>query len=511
MFNGKVLKLAASSDGLSRAKQVLFELADQRHETHTILSTYFDTAANRLRREGFVLCVHERDRRYVQTLRARRANGAAATAAEWVDDIDESKPDLRAPNSRDHLPRALDEGELQAQFTTLVKRTPFSLEPDASTRIDGSIDEGLITVVGDKGIEPIAELTLDLKRGNPAVLYETALRLLEVASLRLTILSKAERGYSLLGASLDPWAARTSAADLTPDMTVEQALERIGWICLTTLLRHEKSALAGIPEGVHQTRVAIRRLRSVINAIKPLLPGEQRELVGRELRWLAAALAPARNWDVLSTVILAPVKSASPGERDLDDLCRIADRERASAHRAANAALQSVQYTTALLKLSRWFTARSWRDQPVTERSALLMTPIGAVAPRLIARRYRKTMKAADQFADLTLTQRHEFRIAVKKLRYTIECLADLFDADKVEKFVHNLRPLQDDLGYANDVWVADQLMATLESPDDRTSIARAAGIVIGWHDRGLADHGHRLSKRVRRLQRARPFWIEHV
>lgn len=45
-------------------------------------------------------------------------------------------------------------------------------------------------------------------------------------------------------------------------MTVENVLQRIGRRCLAHLLRNEPAALADQPEGIHQMRVAIRRLRS---------------------------------------------------------------------------------------------------------------------------------------------------------------------------------------------------------------------------------------------------------
>jgi CHAD domain-containing protein len=141
--------------------------------------------------------------------------------------------------------------------------------------------------------------------------------------------------------------------------------------------------------------------------------------VSQELRWLANILAAARNWDVLSSSLLAPVRSALPNDQDLIELCRICKRERQSAYQSADAAIRSPEYTAALLKLSLWFTSCSWRNQPVSQQSALLMASIGTVAPSLIDRRYKKVKKAADRFDEFTPRQRHEFRIAVKKLRPT--------------------------------------------------------------------------------------------
>ena len=236
-----------------------------------------------------------------------------------------------------------------------------------------------------------------------------------------------------------------------------------------------------------------------------MLPPEQYEWVTHTLKWMASVLGPARNWDVFSSSLLAPVRSVLPREQELDELCDVSEQERRSAHERANAAIRSPEYTAALLKLFQWFASRSWRNQPVSEHSALLMAPIDTVAPTLIGRRYKKVKKAADVFVELTREQRHEFRIAVKKLRYTIEVFRDLFDGDEVLKFVKLLKPLQDDLGYANDVRVASELLADLRLSD--ATVARAAGIVLGWHERGLADDDRKLGKHVRRFLEARPFW----
>jgi len=395
---------------------------------------------------------------------------------------------------------------LCARFTTRVRRTVFTLKPDASTQIDGALDEGEIRTADGKSVEPISEIELLLKNGDPAVLYGTALGLLDIAPLRLEIRSKAQRGYRLLGGETDGRQTQASlASSLKPDLTVEESLRRIGQSCLSTVLLCETAATANLPDGVHQMRVALRRLRSVVATMRQMLPSEQYQWVTQTLKWMAGVLGPARNWDVFSSSLLAPVRSVLLTGQELEEFCRVCEHERQSAHESANGAIRSPEYTPALLKLSRWFASRGWRNQPVSEQSALLMAPIETLAPTLIGRRYNKVKTAADGFAQLTLERRHEFRIAVKKLRYTIEVFKDLFDRQKVTEFIQLLKPLQDDLGYINDLRVANELMADLQISN--AAIARAAGIVLGWHDRGLADTDRKLRKHVRRFREARPFW----
>jgi inorganic triphosphatase YgiF len=213
--------------------------------------------------------------------------------------------------------------------------------------------------------------------------------------LRIEVRSKVERGYNLLEGTVEPRAAHPPRVDLKAEMTVEEALQRIVRECLAVIFRNQLAALAGVPDGVHQMHVVVRRFRSALTAVKRMLPADQYEWVRRELKWLAGILGPARNWDMLSSSIIAPIGTELISPQDLEGLYRASEQERRLAHEQAKAAIQSARYTTAALKLSRWFASRGRRDQRVSEQSALLMAPIGAVSPALISRRTRKPRKPA--------------------------------------------------------------------------------------------------------------------
>jgi CHAD domain-containing protein len=145
----------------------------------------------------------------------------------------------------------------------------------------------------------------------------------------------------------------------------------------------------------------------------------------------------------------------------------------------------------------------------VSEHAALLLASIGDVASGLIERRWRQSRKRSKRFDELTPSQRHKLRIALKKLRYTIEFLRSLFDKSKVKAFMRLLTPLQDDLGKINDVRTARELVTEVarQANEHRDAIARAGGIVLGWHDRVLFEQEPRLRRHVRRLRRAKRFW----
>ena len=237
-----------------------------------------------------------------------------------------------------------------------------------------------------------------------------------------------------------------------------------------------------------------------------MLSAEHYRWANDELKWLLDALGDARNWHVFTENLMKPAKAALPLPPDINPLMEEVEQAQSAATEHAKEAILSPRYTDSLLKLLRWFEAHGWRDQPVSKHSASLMTPIGDIAPALLDRRYRQAMKRSKHFAKLDLAQRHKLRIALKKLRYMTEFLGDLFDRREVKAFTRTLKPLQDTLGAANDVRAAHGLVAGLDR-DAGAAAERAAGIVLGWHDRGLVDGEPRLRKHVRRLRKIEPFW----
>jgi triphosphatase len=257
------------------------------------------------------------------------------------------------------------------------------------------------------------------------------------------------------------------------------------------------------PEGVHQMRVAERRIRSALAAFKKLIPAAERRWVSGELRCLVDTLGSARNLDVFAIDLLQPAKAALAEEAGLADLAAALDAARREAYARVEHAIASERHAAGMLRLSHWFEARAWRATP-GEPPAELASPIGDVAPRLLDRRWREVRKRGRRFGRQTPRQRHKLRIAAKKLRYTIELLESLFDPDDVKRFGRRLKRLQDDLGYANDVRVARDILPDLAkgAPCWRAGIG-----VVEWHEKRLAKGERKLRERLRRLNRAAPFW----
>jgi triphosphatase len=500
------LKLAVAADDLPEARAALLVMAGRpRPSRSTLATTYYDTEDDALRQRELVLRVRRKGRQFIQTVKAYDVTPENPLArGEWEDPVKGAAPDLAAPESGSRVRALIAADALRPLFTTIVERQAFMLSPRQGTEIEVAIDRGEIRAP-DGTSEPIHEVELELKHGDTVVLWDVALRLLEIVPCRIETRSKGERGYRLVRGAQPP-VAHAHPLALDRKMTLDAALQEAGRRLIAMLLRNEAAALEIVPEGVHQMRVAVRRLRAVLAAARRMLPEEHYRWANGELKWLGRELAPARNWDVFAESLLAPVSGVLGSARELTRLSAAAQRRRAGAYEHARETILSQRYTAALMRLARWFEARGWRDQPVSEDSARLMAPLGKVAPGLLARLHRKALKRARHFATLTPSERHRLRIALKKLRYATEFLESLYDKGKVARYAKRLKPLQDDLGRANDVRSAQALVAELATGDDG-AVERAGGVVLGWHTRGIAKAEKRTRRHVRRFRRSAPFW----
>jgi triphosphatase len=474
-----------------------------------LVSTYYDTSDAALKQRGLTLRVRDQGGNFLQTVKEGDvASGDFLSRGEWEDAVADSQPDPDAAQSGARLPEGA-AADLRPFFVTEVTRTIFAVEPVPGTTIEAAVDEGEIRAIANDGAEPISEVELELKGGAAAALYDLAAKLQEVAPLRIETRSKSERGYHLAECGdAAPPAVHAETVILDPDMTVEAALQKIGRSCLSQLLHNEPAVLSAQPEGVHQMRVAVRRLRSAISSLKKILPQEDARWVTEELRWLGGTLGPARNLDVFAAELVPAARTGLADEPGWDDLAAALDRLRASAYDQIREAILSQRYTISMFRLLRWFEASGWRRHSASDDPNPMTSPIGEIAPDVLDRRRRKVRQRGKGFGRLAPRERHKLRIAVKKLRYTIELFGGLFDNDELDQFGKTLKRLQSDLGYANDVRVAHEFVTELFARiEPRSPAAHAWVAVLETHDQKLASGERKLRRHRRQLNDAAPFW----
>jgi triphosphatase len=504
------LKLAFSRDDFPRLRA--WSRLGTAKRVDRLESTYYDTSDLRLRRAGAELRVRRVGRRFIQTMKTAGEDvGGVRRRGEWESPVAAMGPELAALDN-DEAVQILDGivvSNLQPIFQSRVRRTRQSIDvaEGVPARVEIALDEGEILTAGGLTL-PVSEVELELKEGAPEALYMLASELRQLAPVQLESRSKADRGYALLGAD---FGDAVSAPDLTltPEMTVEEALAGIIRHCLAHLRGNERIVVVGeSPKAVHQMRVSMRRLRSGLQLFRKQIPDPDYRHFEGEIRWLGECLGEVRNWDVFRAETLQRASPAlEEAERAALDAGAALRRDRLFAE--LRATIASPRYTALVLDLGAWTTRCGWRNQPVDEETARLFVPIGEAAGEILDRRRRIARKRGAGFAKLDGGERHKLRIALKKLRYAGEFLRCLYDEKKARRYLKLASALQDRLGIANDVETAERLVQDLGADSDAT-LAQAAGKLLGWHRRGLADADHGIRREWRDFRAARPFWRGH-
>ncbi|MEX2641860.1 MAG: CYTH and CHAD domain-containing protein [Acetobacterales bacterium] len=472
---------------------------------------YYDTADLGLRARGLSFRVRQEGRRYIQTLKSGDdVSGPVHRRGEWQVEVAGFEPHPEAfeePEARAWLGSVRQE-DLRRVFSAEVRRKKHVLKDlGADGVIEVCFDEGEVETA--QGTVPIAEIELELRRGSPDALYRLAMELHALSPLRVETQSKSARGY-LLATGKPPAARKAEKLALPKRSRVEAAMAQTVRACIDHWTTNEAAALDGRnPEGIHQMRVGLRRLRSALSLFRDVIPEIQYAALQDEARWVVKGLGPARDWDVFLTETLPPVLGHRPDDADLRALRDAAEAKVADGYEKARGTIRAPRYTAFLLTLGAWVEGRGWRvvtapgEAPMTGSAEKLDRPLIELADLLLTRRHRKVMRLGRGFAKLSAEERHKVRIAVKKLRYATEFFRALYPRRKTRGYLDALERLQDALGVMNDIAVADGLLQLIGD----AAPGRAGGLVLGWYDHKVAKAEPELLRDWRGFAKATPFW----
>ena len=487
------LKLTASAAHLQQisAQRLLQDFATMAPRTRQLTSHYFDTPDSALHKHGLALRVRQDADHNTQTLKDL-GDGAAAGAlqrAEWETPVPSVTPDVRGLLKANHLPgkvaktlrRASEDGRLAEQFTVHANRTTWMLDVDGA-RIEVALDEGAVHANGVDS--PFAEIELELKSGNKSALYKAAHQLALHVPVQLSFISKAERGFALLGAGMRPRKAGPVA--FPRRASVEQGMRRI----LAGCLEHAQANAQGFldsddPEYLHQLRVGMRRFKSALKLFRGLvaLPPELQHLLDEE----STLLGSARDADVLLLTTLPKIAKAGRHETFLQPLVDHAQACAAERRAAARAAIHSTRHAQLMLALFEWIDGKGWRKDASRAGRARLRQPLAGYARHaavaahaVVAKRARKVQKLGGHDS----ASLHRLRIGAKQARYAVEFFADIERPARAARHVKALAGVQDALGMLNDAHVAHSLLAGFVQSSP--ALAPAAGVVSAYLD-GMA------------------------
>ncbi|WP_087732798.1 CHAD domain-containing protein [Paraburkholderia piptadeniae] len=236
-----------------------------------------------------------------------------------------------------------------------------------------------------------------------------------------------DRAHDVAVPGEEPHAESTFSALATP--LIDEALARVASI-------HADAS----PESLHQLRVALRRLRSLWWAYRPLLDKEENARQRALYRYLADAAGRTRDWDILLELLAGDEDSP----RDVPPCLREAREQALAASRETliNADIHNVLHS-ALAS-----TSKELNTAP--ERHAL--QKFAAKRVRAAERSLRKTQRGASHAKRFDYEALHDVRKAGKKVRYLLEFFGPMLDDDGHGHTLAHMKKLQQCFGELNDV-----------------------------------------------------------
>jgi inorganic triphosphatase YgiF len=501
------LKLLAPQGTLEKLREapIIVQHARNRGAFHRLETVYYDTPERLLFQHGMWLRVRRSGKHFIQTLKLLPNSGQPLVRRQWEAPVDGITPDLaRLPADEVGDPvTTLTNDALVPVFATKVRRHAQQLDlPDASVEI--VFDEG--TIEAGARQEVLCEIELELKSGNAGVLFDLGTQLLDAAPLQVGTRSKAERGYALAFDVVQP-AAKAEPLSITAEHLVDDVIALLIGSCWHHLLKNHMVAEEGSDsEGVHQMRVALRRLRTICALFRRDIPSPAFQAVNGEARWLMQQLGPARDWDVFAETTLTCLVAAAP-DLDLGGLREAVELQRKSSYAVLQTVLADPRCNRFLLSLGHLVERRGWRSEIDSEALAVLSQPIPTLADKILARLHRKALKRGAHFRRLKVDEQHDLRIDLKKLRYAADFFLPLYAAHApAKRYARRLAKVQASLGRARDI-ASSRILLDAIRQDDQPALHLAIGAAAGWQARDQMAVAKTLRKRWRRFKATSPFW----
>ncbi|MGC9268667.1 MAG: CHAD domain-containing protein [Acidiphilium sp.] len=466
-----------------------------RFVTRRIAYRCFDTADFALARAGIVLLVERIGRRFIQSVTAPSGERRDAVAGFALDAM-ALDAGAAAPWREGVLANAA------APICAIsLRRRRCRLDAGGVT-VDFALDAGRIRVPGRSLPVAEARLTLGAAQGSPGTLFEVAQRIFTDHPFSLAGVNPVARGVAMARAAA-PATAGFARVELTPSMTADAAMRRLLWQCQAHILANHEAAMDGRdPEGVHQLRVGLRRLRSGLRLLRPVMPTTPLQDLTDEAGAVAASCGVARAFDVLLDETLPLIESACGARAEFGALRMIATARRAEAYVGVCETLGAARYVAFQLALGIWIGTIAWPDAvPTLER----------FAPVALAAAHRRVLRRGRHFRALEPDALHRLRIAAKVLRYTAEFFRPLIGHRGTAKpYFKRLSRLQARLGAYNDMVTTEGLLARM-GEHDAAGADRAIGLVIGWEARGRIETAKQRHDAWRAFRKADPPWPRHL
>jgi CHAD domain-containing protein len=421
--------------------------------TKNLVDTYYDTADWRLHRAGFTCRVRQKGQGAELTLKSMAAaQDGVRTRRELNEPLGADASPADAPGQCGAMVRLIaGRRPLAPLFTLEQTRRLFMLADGTGDAAEIAVDE--TRVPGREATATLSRVEVEVAPGALERVRRFTGVLTVAAGLTPGTMSKFEAGMAAAGlVPLDP-AAGLGPASVTATMTAGEAGYAVLRKHFAVFLANEGGTRLGEDiEGLHDMRVAARRMRAAMAAFAPWLPPRMARH-RLELGWVAAALGTVRDLDVQLEQLREWQAGYAAGSDAFQAIEAVLTGRREAGRKRMLAVLDSRRYEQFVERFSRALRAGAPRSFHAGR------VPVLAVAPDVIERRYRTVRRRGGRITPQSAPAAyHALRIDAKKLRYALEFLGPLY-GKVLPGFVAKVTALQDILGEHQDAEVAVEML----------------------------------------------------
>jgi CHAD domain-containing protein len=276
---------------------------------------------------------------------------------------------------------------------------------------------------------------------------------------------------------------------LRSDMPMIEAARRLLWIQFKTILANVDGAVEGeTSKPVHDVRVAIRRMHSLLHAFRKQLPEESRREIQILLAEISEELGPVRDLDEWVDLLQSTsVSSVMKGSRLFPAFLRHHQQRRDLVHATVRRCLRGRHFASQQLKirlLLRVELSRLIKTEPPARLSKFAVTQLDKALTRV--------WKRARLHRSISPKKLHHLRITLRKARYQAEFFAPVLGINtaRLAKQLHRVERV---LGRIHDVDMAMEHLAH-EGP-------RPPRLLVVYLEQQRAQGLKKLDKVWRRLE----------
>ncbi|SNT71560.1 CHAD domain-containing protein [Paracoccus seriniphilus] len=194
------------------------------------------------------------------------------------------------------------------------------------------------------------------------------------------------------------------------------------------------------PEHVHQARVALRRMRSLLRGFDGMLTGESTSAINDLLAKKFRELGPLRDADVHAEAVSGQDGADQARQAAAELRAQLRQAFRDSTDLSLKAQIDAILHDS--VKVLRG-----------ARRQRLARAPVTIIAARALQLAWTELLAFGGDLDTLSPDGLHQFRKRAKDMRYLVDYFAPLFP-DASGKMPKRLSQMQDALGIVNDLAV---------------------------------------------------------